>query len=85
MREGISRNHATTRTALHKTLLQQERLDNFLDGVPRFAKGRRDGFDPHRTTAKTFRNQFEIAPAEGGLTAAIDFQCSVGRRPGLSR
>ena len=44
--------HAAARRALQEALLQQKRLDDFLDGVARFAERRGDSFHADRPAAE---------------------------------
>src|SRR5277367_5648112 len=74
MRERRARNNASARCTLHEALLQQIGLDDFLDGVARFAERRRNGFDADRASAKGFGDQLQIALVEGIESARIDFE-----------
>ena len=81
MGEGVAGEDSSARRALHEALLQQERFDDLLYGIARFAKRRRDGFDPYRSAAETFGDQFQIALVEGVQPAPVDFQageCRIG-------
>ena len=71
---GRAGQHAPARRALHETLLHQIRLDDFLDGVARFAQRGGDGLDADRAAAETLRDQLQIAPVEGIEARAVHFQ-----------
>src|ERR1700722_9385232 len=57
MRKGGAGHHAAARRALNETLLQQIRLDDFLNGIARFAERRGDCLDADRSATKGFRDQ----------------------------
>ena len=48
MGEGLRRQHPAARRARDEALLQQIRLDDFLDGVARFGQTGSDGLDADR-------------------------------------
>jgi hypothetical protein len=62
--ERLAREQAAARRALDEALLDEKRLDDFLDGVARLGKRRRDGLDAHRPAAETFRDEAHVAPIE---------------------
>src|SRR5215475_11782937 len=55
--KGVRGEQSSARRALNEALLDQERLDDFLDGVARLRQRRRDGLDPNRTAAVVLRDQ----------------------------
>src|ERR1700719_817183 len=60
--------------ALDEALLDQERLDDLLDGVARFRERRRNGLDADRTAAVIHRDRGEIAPVHGVEPGGIDLK-----------
>src|SRR5262249_45943626 len=62
------------RRTLDEALLDQERLDDLLDGVARLRQRRRDGLDPDRTAGVVLRDQREIAPVHGVETSSVDLE-----------
>ena len=52
MAEGVAGEQAAARGALDEALLDQERLDDLLDGVARLGERCRDGLDPDRAAAE---------------------------------
>src|SRR5215216_2325993 len=72
--EGVRREQAAAGSALHEPALDQERLDDVLDGIARLGKSRRDGLDPDRTAAVIHRDHLEIAPVHGVEADGVDFQ-----------
>src|SRR6266404_8351689 len=65
MRIGLTGQHAAARRALNQALLDQIGLDDFLDGIARFAERRRQSLDAHRPAIEALGDQREIAPVEG--------------------
>src|SRR5262249_9174760 len=65
MAEGMRRQQPPARRALDEAFLDQERLDDVLDGVARLGQRRRDGIDPDRPAAVVLRDCGEIAPVHG--------------------
>ena len=61
MPERVAGQHATARRALQKALLDEERLDDFLDSVARFGQSRGDRLDSDRPAAERKRDRVEIA------------------------
>src|ERR1700722_15262316 len=51
MADRVAGQEPPARGALDEALLDQERLDDLLDGVARLRQGRRDGLDPDRAAA----------------------------------
>ena len=51
MPEGVAGEQPAARRALQEALLDQERLDDLLDGVARLGQRRRDRLDPDRPAA----------------------------------
>src|SRR5437764_481207 len=54
--------HAATRRALHKALLEQVRLDDFLDDVALVPERCRNRLDPNRTARIILGNTAQITP-----------------------
>src|SRR5215204_4630449 len=62
MAEGVRREQAAAGSALDKPALDQERLDDVLDGIAGFGKSRRDGLDSDRPASVIHRDHLKIAP-----------------------
>src|SRR5674476_1109513 len=62
------------RRALQQTLLDQERLDDVLDGDAWLAQCGRHGVDADRAAAITLRDGHEVTPVHGVEPGGIDFQ-----------
>src|SRR5882762_6648625 len=65
MAEGVRGQKPAPRGALQIAALDQERLDDVLDGVTRLRQRRRHGLDADRAAAVVQRNRREIAPVHG--------------------
>src|ERR1019366_9171780 len=74
MLEGMRGEQPPARRALDETLLDQERLDDVLDGVARLAQCGGHGVDADRPVAITDRNGSEIAPVHGIEAGGVHFQ-----------
>ena len=57
MAEGVGGEQPAARRALDEALLDQERLDDLLDGVARLRQRRRDGLDADRAAAVVHRDR----------------------------
>ena len=64
----------SARGALDEALLDEERLDDVLDGVARLAKRRRHGVDADRSAAIAHRDGGEITPVHGVEAGGVHFQ-----------
>nr|GEU28642.1 hypothetical protein [Tanacetum cinerariifolium] len=76
------RGHAAARRALQKALLDQVRFQHVLDGVGRFADGRRQVADAHRAAAELVQHRFEqlaVHDVEADRIHVEHDQRSVGR------
>src|SRR5580693_365338 len=74
MAERMAGQEASARSALEEALLDQERLDDLLDGVARLRQRRGDGLDADRAAAVIHRDRREIAPVHGVEAAGIDLE-----------
>src|SRR4051812_11993811 len=74
MAEGVRRQQASAWRALDESLLDQERLDDFLDRIARLRQRRRDGLDPDRTAAVVLGDVEEVAPIHGVEPGGVDFE-----------
>ena len=83
MAEGLRRQQAAARRALHEALLDQEGLDDLLDRVARLRERRGDGLDADRAAAEALGDQAEIAPVELVEAERIDLEPAAApcRRP----
>src|SRR6267143_234192 len=61
MAERALGKQATARRALHKALLDEERLDDLLDDVPLLAERGRHGLDPNRAATVILGDAAEVA------------------------
>ena len=76
--EGLRGQQSSARRALDETFLDQERLDDLLDGVARLGQRRGDGFDSDRAAAVVLRNIDEVAPIHCIEAGGIDFELEEG-------
>src|SRR5580692_8702233 len=74
MAERVPRQQAAARRALHETLLQQVRLDDFFDDVALVAERRCDRLDPNRTARIVFGNAAQVASVHAVEAARIDVE-----------
>src|SRR5689334_1327408 len=74
MSEGVRGQKPAARGALQIAALDQERLDDVLDGVARLRQRRRHGLDADRPAAVVQRDGREIAPVHGVEAGGIDLQ-----------
>src|SRR3954447_24010156 len=74
MSEGVRGQQPAARGALQIAALDQERLDDVLDGVARLRQRRRHGLDADRAAAVVQRNRREITPVHGIEAGGIDLQ-----------
>src|SRR5665213_1426104 len=74
MLEGVRGQQPPARRALDEALLDQERLDNVLDGVAWLRKRGRHGVDANRSAAVADRDGGKIAPVHGIEPRGIHFQ-----------
>src|SRR5262245_32960048 len=74
MAEGMAGQQPPARGALHEALLDQERLDDLLDGVARLGQRRRDSLDADRAAAVVFRDHGQIAPVHGVEPGGVDLE-----------
>src|SRR5882672_10138767 len=65
MPERLAGEQAAARRALDEAALNEERLDDLLDGVAPLRQRRRDGLDADRTAAVIHRDRGEVAPVHG--------------------
>src|SRR5580704_14173147 len=74
MAERVPRQQAAARRALHETLLQQVRLDDFFDDVALVAERCCDRLDPDRTAPIIFGNAAQVTPVHAVETAYVDIE-----------
>ena len=74
MLEGGSSQQPPARRALQEAFLDQERLDDVLDGVARLRQRGGHGIDADRPAAEALGDGREIAPVHGVEAGAVDFQ-----------
>ena len=74
MLEGVRGEQPPARRALDEALLDQERLDDVLDGVARLRKPGGDGFDADRPAAVILGDHAQIAPVHGVEAGGVDFE-----------
>src|SRR5437868_4817226 len=74
MAESVRREQAPTRGTLDQALLDQERLDDLLDGVAWLRQRGGDCLYPHRSAAVIMRDGGEIAAVHGVETGSVDFK-----------
>src|SRR5258707_8800988 len=74
MREGRAGQKTAPRRALHEPLLEQEGLDDLLDGVARFAERGGDCLNSDRSPAKSFGDQLQIAAIESVEASFVDLE-----------
>ena len=74
MAEGVRGQEPAARRALDEALLDQERLDDLLDGVARLRQTRRDGLDPDRPAAVIERDGRQVAPVHRVEPGGVDFE-----------
>src|SRR5271169_6622303 len=72
MAERMAGQEPAARGALDEALLDQERLDDLLDGVARLRQRRGDGLDADRAAAIVHRDRREVAPVHGVEAAGVD-------------
>src|SRR4051794_37012238 len=74
MMERMAREKPPARGALDEAPLDQEWLDDFLNGVARFGERSRDRLDPDRPAAVVFGDHRQIATVHGVEARGIDFE-----------
>jgi hypothetical protein len=74
MLKGCPGQHAATRRALHETLLEQVRLDDFFDDVALVAECGRDRLDPDRAARIILSNAAQVAPVHPVEAAGINVE-----------
>src|SRR5437763_10259954 len=74
MLEGMRRQQAAARGAADEALLDEERLDDFLDRIARLRQRGGDGFDSDRAAAEIHGDATEITAVERIEPAAVDFE-----------
>src|SRR5471030_3065965 len=72
--ERVSGDQPAARRALQEPLLNEKRLDDFLDGIARLRQRRRQCLDPDRPAAVMLGDGREIAPVHGVETGGVDFE-----------
>src|SRR5438552_3426675 len=74
MAERMAGEQPPARRALHEAALDEERLDDVLDGVARFGERRRECIDPDRAAAVMERDRLEIAAIHRIEAGAVDLE-----------
>src|SRR4051812_11144979 len=74
MAKGVRGKKPSAGSALQQPLLDQERLDDLLDGVARLGERRGDGLDADRPAAVILRNIGKIAPVHRVEPGGIHFE-----------
>ena len=74
MAEGMAGEQPAARRALDEALLDEEGLDDVLDGVARLRQRRRDRLDPDRAAAVIRRDRGEIAAVHGVEAGGVDLE-----------
>src|SRR5215469_5800527 len=72
--EGVRGQQPPARRALDEAALDQEWLDDLLDGVARLRQSSRDGLDPDRAAAVVERHHGEIAAVHGVEAGDVDLE-----------
>src|SRR5437588_5113024 len=74
MLERMRRQQAAARRAADEALLDEERLDDFLDRIARLRQRGGDGLDADGTAAEIDCNTVQIAPVERIKPAPVDLE-----------
>src|SRR6267154_2506784 len=74
MAESIRGQEPPARRALDEAFLDQERFDDFLDGITRLRQRRRDGLYADRSAAVVLGDIEEVAAVHGIEAGGIDFE-----------
>src|SRR4051812_32100601 len=78
MTKGMRGEQSSTRRALDESLLDQKRLDDFLDGVTGLRQNRRDCFHTDRSTAVIECDRGKVATVHGVEAGGVNLKLAKG-------
>src|SRR5262249_2031258 len=74
MPERLAGEQPAARRALDETALDEEWLEDLLDGVARLRQRRRDGLDAYRTAAVVYSDRREVTPVHGVEPGGVNLE-----------